>query len=156
MGIRGTGGRRGGGSPHRCHMGPFARSSPTCWCFVTHRRDRRKHRGPDRVRSGERLSERGCRDGPNRDIQCRRSCTHGWERSPRDSFLEGTRSLRSLTTRTLSSLLGLVAIVCGTPLGVLGVWGASRGGPCDWLLAVIGIACLVVGALFVRFAFHKR
>jgi len=59
-----------------------------------------------------------------------------------------------LATRTLSGLLGLVAIACGILLGVLG--GASRGGPRDWILAVIGIACLVGGALFVRLAFHKR
>ena len=61
-----------------------------------------------------------------------------------------------LATRTFFALLGLIAIVCGVLFGVLGVWGASRGGPRDWILAVIGIACLVAGAFCVRFALTKR
>ena len=54
--------------------------------------------------------------------------------------------------RLVSGMVGSVLAVSGIVCGVLGIWGVSRGGPRDWILAVLGLACFLMGAFFIRWA----
>ena len=52
--------------------------------------------------------------------------------------------------RTLLVVVCLALVAAGLLFGVLGIWGVSRGGSDAWVLAVLGILGVALGAWSLR------
>ena len=62
----------------------------------------------------------------------------------------------TILTRIFLAIIGFALVAAGVLYGVLGLWGADRGSPDAWILALLGLLGAAIGAGLLLWAGRRQ